>query len=102
MSAFATKIEFTMARNFSLVEMQSELDQILNTRRSFHHDGADNLFVTQTSAGIERIAHVQFEGIFVAGHTRDASLRPGSVAVRALPFGDHRHRSVFRRFEREA
>ncbi len=40
MSAFAPEIELAMSGNFALVEMQSELDQLANARRTFRDDRA--------------------------------------------------------------
>src|ERR1043166_2931492 len=102
MSALASEIEFAVAGNFALVELHAELYQILNPRRRFGHDRADNLLVAQTRAGFERVAHVQLERIFIARHARDAALRPRGIRVRTLAFRNHCDRSILRRLQGKA
>src|SRR5438105_12459958 len=99
MSAFTAKIEFAMSGNFALVELKAELDQVLNSSRRFSHYRADDILVTQSRAGFERVAHVKLERIFIARHAGDSSLRPSCVRVRPLPLRDHRDRPVLRRFQ---
>src|ERR1700692_104599 len=99
MPAFASKVEFAMAGNVALVELHAELDQILNSRRSFGHNRADHILVAQAGAGFECIADVQLERILVARHTSDSALRPPRVRIRPLALCDHRHRAVLRRLE---
>ena len=50
-----------MAGNFAFVELHSELGQILNPRRRFGHNCSDNLFVAQSRACIERVAHMELK-----------------------------------------
>src|SRR5437764_1581922 len=102
MPAFTAKIELAMPGNFALVESHTELDQILNSRRRFRDDCADDLFVTQARAGFERIAHVQLERIFVARHASNSALRPSRVRVRPSPFCNDGNRTVFCRFQSKA
>ena len=102
MSAFAPKIEFAMTRNFAFVELESELDQILNSRRRFGHDRPDDIFIAQTRARFERVAHVKLERVFITRHAGDSALRPRGVRVLPLSLGDHGDRSVLRRFQGEA
>src|SRR3954466_13153955 len=102
MSPFAAEIELAMPGNLALVEMQSELDQILDPRRRFGHNRTDDLLIAQTCAGFERIAHVQLERIFVARHARDAALRPRRIRVAPFAFRDYRDRSVPRGLQGEA
>src|ERR1700736_769250 len=102
MPAFASKIEFAMAGDFALVELDAKLDQILNPRRSFGHNRADHVLIAQARAGFECVADMQLEGIFVARHTSDSSLRPRRVGIRPFALGDDRHRTILRRFQRKA
>jgi hypothetical protein len=97
MSSFTAKIEFAVTRNLSLVEVKSEIDQVLNPRRGFSHNRADDGFIAQTRAGRERVPNVQFEGIFVACDTRDPPLRPRRVGVCAFALRHNRHGAMFRR-----
>src|ERR1051325_2361086 len=67
MAAFATEIEFffpRMRRIFPLGKAHAKINELLNSRRAFRNDGADNLFTTKTGAGLERVAHMGFERIF--------------------------------------
>ena len=51
--------------------------------------------------GFERVAHVQLEGILLAGHRRDAALGVVGVGFRAVLLGDDGHAPVRRDFQRE-
>ena len=79
MAALATEIRLAMSRDLAVVEMQSELDQLADARRSFHHDCAHGRLIAKPGAGFEGVGHMELEGIFVAGHTGDSTLRPGGI-----------------------
>src|ERR1700682_4107163 len=102
MAAFTPKIKLAMPRHLPLIEMQSQLRQLTDSLRPFRDDGADDRFVAESSARVERVAHMQRKRIFIARHARDAALRPGGVRVRAFAFRDHRDRAVPGRFQSEA
>src|ERR1700730_11116073 len=102
MPAFASKIELAMTGNFALIDVHSELDQILNSRRRFGHDRADDSLITQSGAGFERVPNVKLEGIFVARHTSDSALGPRRVRVRPFALGNNSDRTVPGRFQGKA
>ncbi len=99
MAAFPPKVELAVTGNFALVELQSKIDKFLNSCRSFGHNRANNSFVAKPGARLERVAHMQLEGIFVARHAGDPALRPRRVRVRTFALRDHPHRAVPGRFQ---
>ena len=99
MAAFASQIRLAMASDLPLVEVQTELDQFSHPRRPFHDDRAHRRFVAKPRARFERVRDMKLERIFIAGHARDAALRPGRVRISAFAFGNHRDRAVLRRLQ---
>src|SRR5438477_6380961 len=101
MPALASQFRFATSSNFAIVEMQSDLHQFPDAFRTFHDNCPHRRFVAEPCTGFERVANVKLEGIFIARHARDSTLRPGRVRIGPLPFRDHRDRAVFRRLERK-
>ena len=104
MAAFATKVElfaavFTGRGAFG--KFHAERDQLRDARRPFLDDRAHDVFLAQTRARRERVAHVRLEGILLARHRRDAALRVIRVRLRAILFGDDGHAPARRDLERE-
>src|SRR4029450_9380384 len=101
MLAFFTKIELTMSGNLTLIELQTEFHEIADAFRTFGDNCAHNRLVTQASASLECVAHVQLERIFIACYASDPTLRPGGIWVGALAFRYNGYRSVLCRFQCE-
>ena len=76
-TAFAPEVELVAASGkLALVEGYTEVDEFADARGAIGNDRADDLFVAQSGAGIERVAHVQLEGVLAAGDAGDSALRP--------------------------
>src|ERR1043166_1902474 len=101
MAALATKVKLAMTGHFSLVEVHPQIDQVLNPRRSLGYNGANDLLVAQTCAGLEGVTHMKLERIFVTSHAGDPALRPGCVAVGSFALGNDGNRAVLCRFQGE-
>ena len=101
MTGFAAKIELAMSVDLALVELQPEIDQLADSRWPFRHNRPHHRFIAKSRARLERVAHMQLKRIFIARHAGDTALRPCRVRVDAFPLRHHRHRSMFRRFERK-
>ena len=89
MAAFPAQIQFVRAVrfwDFALGKFHAEFDQFLDPRRAFLDNRAHDIFLTQTRARFERVAHVQLERILLARHRRDAALRIIRVRLRAIFF----------------
>src|ERR1700730_4978878 len=91
---FLAQIEFTMAGDFALIELQSKIDQFPNSFWTFRYDGANDVLVAQTGAGFERVAYVQLERVLIACHARDSALSPCRVGIGALSLRNHCDRAV--------
>ena len=89
------------SRRVALGKFHSQLDQLRNARRAFLDDGADDVFLAQSRARRERVAHVQLERILLARDRRDAALRVIRVRLRAVLFGDDGHASARRDLQRK-
>src|SRR5437763_4000193 len=100
-TALLAQIKLTMSQDQTFIELPPELCQHVDALRTFGHKCAHDRFVTETGAGLKRIAYVQLERVFIAGHARDSSLRPSGVCVGALAFRYHSHRTMLCRFQRK-
>src|SRR5438552_10628158 len=74
-AAFPPKVELAVTGNFALVELQSKIDKFLNSRRSFGHNRANNSFVAKASARLERVVHMQLEGVFIRSEEHTSELQ---------------------------
>ena len=83
------------------VKFHAQLDQLRDARRAFLDDGADDVFLAQARARLQRVAHVQLERILLAGHRRDAALGVVGVRLRAVLLGDDGHAPVRRDLQGE-
>src|SRR5262249_31220696 len=61
---------------------------------TFDHNCADDRFVTQSGASLQRIAHVKLKRIFIARYAGDPALRPRRICIRAFAFRDDSHRAA--------
>src|SRR5437899_1045783 len=68
-SAFSSKVRLAVARNLPLVETHADFLQFADRIRSFGNDCEHDFLITKSRARLERVANMEFEGIFV---TRDA------------------------------
>jgi hypothetical protein len=103
MPALAAQVQFASAvreRDFAFRKVHAQFDQFGDARGPFLDDRSDRGFLAQAGARLERIAHVQLEGIFFAGHGRDAALGVIGVGFRAVFFGDDRNAAMRRHFQR--
>ena len=64
-------------------------------------DRADDRFLAQAGAGLQRVAHVQLERILLARDRGDAALGVVGVGLRAVLLGDDGHAPVRRDFQRK-
>ena len=94
MATLPPEIGLAMPGDFAIVKMEPEVHQLLNARRTFHHDRPDCRFVAQAGSCFERVLDVKLERILVARHASDPTLRPGGIGVGALALGNHRDRSM--------
>ena len=91
MAAFAAQVQFAHAggrRHFALGKLHAQVDQFGDARRAFLHDRAHDVLLAKARAGLERVAHVHFDGVLLAGDGGDAALRVIGVGLRAVFFGD--------------
>src|SRR5262249_32167833 len=100
-STLASQVELAMTRNFALIKMQTEFDQLADARRSFRYDCAHCSLITETGTRLQRIADMQLERIFVARDAGNAALGPRRIRVGPFAFRDHRNRTVLRRLQRK-
>ena len=101
MAALSAEVQLARAvgaGNLALGKVHAQLDQLRNPRRAFLDDRADGRFLAQARAGLQRVAHVQLEGVLLAGHRRDAALGVVGVGLGAVLLGDDRHAPVRRDF----
>ena len=63
----------------ALVELHAEVDQLADARRPFASRCAHDLLVAEPGAGVERVAHVQVEGVLAARHAQ--AMPPCAQAV---------------------
>src|SRR6266576_3180011 len=99
MTAFFTEIKLTMSGNLTLIELQTDFDELADAFRTFGDNCTHNRLVTQTSASFERIANVQLQRIFIARHAGDPTLRPGGICIGAFAFRYNSYRSALCRFQ---
>src|SRR6185436_7719500 len=74
MPTFLSKVQLARpmgAWNFAFGKVHTQLDEFRNARWSFLNNGAHNRLFAQPGSRLQRISHVQFEGIFLARHCRD-------------------------------
>ena len=104
MAAFLAEVQLARAvgaGNLALGEVHAQLDQLRNPRRAFLDDRADSRFLAQARAGLQRVAHVQLEGVLLAGDGGDAALGVVGVRLGAVLLGDDRHAPVRGDFQRK-
>ena len=58
---FFAKVEFAVAGDLALVELQTNVDKVLNSHWSFRHNRTDDLFVTKACARFQCVAYMQLE-----------------------------------------
>ena len=104
MAALLAEVQFARAvgaGNLALGKLHAQLDQLRNPRRAFLDDRADGGFLAQAGAGLERVAHVQLEGVLLAGDGGDAALGVVGVGLGAVLLGDDRHAPMRRDLQGE-
>ena len=60
-ATFFAKVEFAVAGDLALVELQTNIDKFLNSHRSFRHNRTDDLFVTKACSRFQGVAYMQLE-----------------------------------------
>ena len=80
MPALTRQVELEVAvARLALVEMYTPLHQFLNPFRPFGDDGAHGVLFAQSTTRDEGVAHMLLDGVLLALHTGNATLRPGRV-----------------------
>ena len=101
MPAFPPQIQLPLPGDFALGELHPRFHQLGDPRRPFLDDGARHLFVAQPGPGRQRVAHVHFHRVLLAGDGGDAALRVIGIGLRARFLGDNRHPSQRRDLQGE-
>src|SRR5258705_3865890 len=99
MAALFAEVEFARAirtRDFAFREMHSQFNQLGDSRGPFLDDCANDIFFAEAGASLERVADMEFEGIFLAGNGGDAALGVVGVGFGAVFFGDDGNASALR------
>jgi hypothetical protein len=81
--------------------VHAELDEFGDAGWAFLDDGADDVLFAEASAGLECIANVEFEGIFLTGNGGDAALGIIGIRLGAIFLGDDSNAAVRGDFESE-
>ena len=79
--------------------MHAQFDQLGNAGGALFDDRANGLLFAQTGAGLEGVAHVQFEGVLLARDRGDAALGIVGIGFGAIFLGDNGHPPVRRDFQ---
>jgi hypothetical protein len=90
-----------LAGRFAFAEPYAQLHELGNPGRPFLDDRSDDLLLAQPGPGVERVPHVQFEGILFAGDRGNAALGIVGVGFGAIFLGHDGDAAVGRHFEGE-
>jgi hypothetical protein len=104
MAAFLAQIEFLGTaglRNLALREFHAQLDELGDSGRSLLDNRAHDVLVTESRPGLQGVAHVHLERIFLARHRRDATLGVVRVRLGAVLLRQDGHPPAPRDVERE-
>ena len=103
-AALFAQVEFARAvgtGDFAFGELHAQFNQFGDPGRAFLDNRAHDLLFAKAGAGLEGIADVQFERVFLAGDGGDAALGIIGVRFGAILFGDDGDASARRHLQGE-